>query len=503
MPVNHRPVSLLSSAFAIIQVFLISQTCVSAQSPQKHISVDLKVSQPQMLTLKNGQAVTIELLKFNESRDTVRKGVRKVHAQFLINDQTFDLQSGPYSLPAKVGALRIDIPVTAGYNSNSTEDHWRLTPGCDLRVRIWPEDGSLSPEQFIYPVRQQWFASGTQMANEPTFIDGGEDPSRTRIYYHSGLDIGGPEGLAEVVAATNGTIVSLGHEIISNLEKDHPVAKRYDVIYLLDERGWYYRYSHLQQFNPTLKLGQKVSKGTSLGVLGKEGGSGGWAHLHFEIKARQPSGNYGTEEGYAFLWEAAVNRPNARVVAVARPHRLVRVGETVELDASKSWSAVGGPLKIEWKLGSGQLASGPKVLVKYDKPGHYSEVAMVTDANGNSSYDFAVTQVLDPNQPGHLPPSIQAAFWPSLGVKPSTPVIFLTRTFRTTQGEEVWDFGDGTPEVRVKSDGNLKSLAPDGFASTIHRFSRSGDYIVRVSRTNDRGEKATAHLHVRVEDPIK
>jgi len=41
-----------------------------------------------------------------------------------------------------------------------------------------------------------------------------------------------------------------------------------------------------------------------IGVLGKEGGSGGWSHLHFDIQSRQPSGKWGTQEAYAFAWEA-------------------------------------------------------------------------------------------------------------------------------------------------------------------------------------------------------
>ena len=45
--------------------------------------------------------------------------------------------------------------------------------------------------------------------------------------------------------------------------------------------------------------------GQKLGVLGKEGGSGGWTHLHFDITKRQPSGLWGIEEGYAFLVSGA------------------------------------------------------------------------------------------------------------------------------------------------------------------------------------------------------
>jgi hypothetical protein len=58
---------------------------------------------------------------------------------------------------------------------------------------------------------------------------------------------------------------------------------------------------------------------------------------------------------------------------------------------------------------------------------------------------------------------------------------------------------DGSPTVQVQSDGNVKPLAPDGYASTVHRFGKPGDYLVRVERTNRRGLKATTRLHVRAE----
>lgn len=470
--------------------------------PARHATIDISTASPQAVRLPDGQTVKVELLSYQESRDPLRNAVRSTDISLKIDGTNLKFRAEPYSLPKKVGSFWIDCPVSLGYLENSTSDHWAMKKGSAVRLRIWPEGSSFSPESFVYPVRQKWFASGTQMANEPTYVDGGEDSRRKQVYYHSGLDIGGPEGLAEVVAATDGTIVSLGNAILNDLEKDHPVAKRYDVIYLRDSRGWYYRYSHLQQFNPELKLGQIVKKGEFLGILGKEGGSGGWAHLHFEIKARQPSGEYGTEEGYAFLWEAALHRPHTNILAVARPHRLVRIGDEVVLDAQKSWSR-SGALQYEWLLSDGRKETVPNPKIQYKQAGHYSEILKVSDQNGNVSYDFAVTQVLDEKNPDQLPPSIQAAYWPSLGVKTSTPVTFLTRTFRTTDGEEVWDFGDGTPTVKVLSDGTVKTLAPDGFAATVHRFAKPGHYVVKVSRTNSRGESATAHLHVHVEESLR
>jgi hypothetical protein len=34
---------------------------------------------------------------------------------------------------------------------------------------------------------------------------------------------------------------------------------------------------------------------------------------------------------------------------------------------------------------------------------------------------------------------------------------------------------------------------------TEHRFKKPGDYLVRVARSNERGETAVAHLSVRIE----
>lgn len=67
-----------------------------------------------------------------------------------------------------------------------------------------------------------------------------------------------------------------------------------------------------------------------------------------------------------------------------------------------------------------------------------------------------------------------------------------------TFGEETWNFGDDTPPVKVKSDGNVKEHAPDGYAITQHAFANPGHYLVRVERTNEQGEPAIAHLHVEV-----
>ncbi len=76
---------------------------------------------------------------------------------------------------------------------------------------------------------------------DPVYVDGGERAGKRIIYDHSGLDIGGSEGLVEVVAVTDTLVVSVGDVVLDEHKSDTPVSSRYDVVYLLDNRGWYYR----------------------------------------------------------------------------------------------------------------------------------------------------------------------------------------------------------------------------------------------------------------------
>ncbi|MFO0806615.1 MAG: PKD domain-containing protein [Gemmataceae bacterium] len=460
-------------------------------------TADLNVGESQEIALGGDKKVVIKLIGLKEIRDDLRNAVRIAEVTVEVNGRKVTLVSGNYRLPLTVAGVRIDCPITKGFREGtSTGNVWALDK--DARLRVWPEGSPLmNPGTFRYPAKQRWFASGTQMANEPVHVDGGEVPGNKPVYYHYGLDIGGAEGLVEVVAATDGEVVSSGKEAVADFAST-PVKPRYDVVYLRDGRGWYYRYSHLHTIDPSIKVGATVKMGQRVGLLGKEGGSGGWSHLHFDITAKQPSGKWGIVEGYAFLWEAYLEEHKPKLVAVARPHQLAKVGDKVVLDASRSWAADAGKKTFDWTFTDGRSATGERVERTYDKPGVYSEVLKFTDAAGRVDYDFAVVNVLDKDHPDRLPPSIHAAYSPTFGIKPGDDITFFVRTFRTIEGKETWDFGDGSPKVEVRSDGNLVPLAKDGYARTVHRFEKPGHYLVRVERTNGRGETAVARLHVRV-----
>jgi len=472
--------------------------------PEPFTVVDLNLGESVQAKLPDGRPVSVTLIDLVETRDDVRDAVRRAEVTVEVNRERVKLVSANYRLPVAAGGVQIDCPITKGYIlaiRKPYENPWSLDK--DVRLRLWPGGGPwIQPGTFVYPARQRWFATDTQMCNEPVFVDGGDLPTNKAIYYHWGLDIGGAEGLVEVVAATDGFVITAGLESLARGELPGPVRPRYDVVYVRDARGWFHRYSHLFTIDPAVKPGAAVKMGQRIGLLGKEGSSGGWAHLHYDMSAVQPSGRYGIVEGYCFLWQAYHAQHHTQLQAVARPHYFVKVGQPVTLDGTRSWSVKGSRhIKgYEWTFTDGSRAAGPTSQRTYDRPGVYSEILKVTDLDGRIDYDFAVVHVINPQRLDQVPPSIHAAYWPTFGLKPGQEITFKVRSFRlrADEGRERWDFGDGSPPVEVQSDGRAVKLAKDGYAVTTHRYQRPGHYLVSVQRTNDRGETATARLHVRV-----
>jgi hypothetical protein len=454
--------------------------------------VDLDVGESATVELSDGSRALVRLVGLNEVRDDVRDAVRRAEAAVEVDGIRATVVSATYHLPLTVGRVQIDCTITRGYLSNSRGNPWQLHK--DARFRLWPAGSPwVRPGTLAYPVEQRWFATDTQFSNEPTFVDGPEEPQARTIYYHNGLDFGGSEGDVPVLAVADALVVQAGQRKLPDAEP----SVRYDKVSILDRRGWTYSYLHLKSIAPGIDPGVVVHMGQRIGTLGKEGDSGGWSHLHMWLTDLQPNGRSGTDDMYAYAWQVYLAQRSPDVVAVARPHHLIWAGESARLDGSKSWSAHDAIVRYDWTFTDGSTARGPVVERTYLKPGEYNETLKVTDAEGRVAYDFAVVQVIG-RDPVHVPPGLHAACWPTLGLAAGQVVNFKVRAFGTTHGEEVWDFGDGSPPSTTQSDGCVEALAPDGYARTVHRYDRPGDYVVTVRRSDEQGVEAVTHLWVRI-----
>jgi murein DD-endopeptidase MepM/ murein hydrolase activator NlpD len=467
-------------------------------------TVDLNRGEEQTVALCDGSTVRVKLADIKERRDSVRGALREALVTVEIDGRPVTVSSCLYHLPQTLGSVQLDCPITKGFVQKNANP-WSLDR--DARIRLWPKGSPwIRPGTFGYPLRQRWFASQTQMSNE-TADD--EQVEKKTFYYHWGLDFGGADDLVDVLAATDGVVVSVAGKLLGKNPDPANLKPRYDVIYIRDGRGWYYRYSHLDSFDPAVNLGARVAMGQKIGVLGKKGASGGWSHLHLDIDRPQPSGRYGIDDAYAFVWQAYQQEHPTPLVAVARPRELVYAGEPVTLDASRSWSAAGPEaMRYQWTFDDGATADGPRVTHCYERPGNYSPILKVSDSAGRVAYDFGRVFVLSRDNPRRRPPNVHAAYWPTRGIRPGEPVTFkvLTRNVRPDEGRETWDFGDGGPTVTTQSSFRLPRKGERTnyetqaiYATTTHAYERPGEYLVKVQRANDRGETGTDHLYVQVE----
>lgn len=474
--------------------------------------IDLDLGEEKSVELCDGTRARVKATAVKLDRNKAGT-IRRATISVQINDQEGELISASYQLPQSIGGVQVDCPVTKDFVGGK-HNPYRLEK--DVRLRLWPQGTPwIEPGAMIYPVKQiQWLASSSQMGNEPTYVNQGSN----RLWfgkgrYHEDQDFGGADGRDQVIAATDGIIVSAGNASLPE-ETGTPARTRKDVVYVRDARGWYYRYSHLDEVDSQLKPGDSIRQGQRIGLLGKEGASGGWAHLHFGVWVKMPSGEWGSDYAYPFIWQAYQEQFHPQLIAVARPSASQSVGEPVLLDGRCSWSATGKIVAYEWTLSDGETVKKPVFERVYEKPGTYSEILKVTDAAGNVDYDFKVVQIGSADMQ-FGPPSIHAAYHPGGRIRPGDPVTFMVRSFGMSDGQEVWDFGDGSATVAVTSDGcviprdayvnNDEALkekflhAKDGYASTVHRFEKRGMFLVKVSRTNGEGISATARLKVVVE----
>lgn len=490
-------------AYSIIQMDLerttpdIALPGIDSGDPLVRVA-DMDVNETIEVQLSNGKSIRVKVVEVIETRDPIFQTLTGAIVKIEVNGQPQDIQCANYHLPVTAAGVQVDCPAISGYMVDAGTDWWKLKKS--VRLRFWPGDSMwIQPGTFKYPIKQKWMASRTWFSNEPI------SPSNMgSVYYHAGMDIGAVEGLTEVIAATHGKVVTVG-DVVG--EEVHPAARpRYDVVYIEDHRGWLYRYSHLSSIDANLKVGDRITMGQRIGYVGKEGGSGGWSHLHFHIESLQPSGLWGIQDSYAFLWQSYLEEFKPEIVALARPHVKTLVGLPVDLDASGSWSKA-RITSYEWSFMDGSKGWGPVVSRVYDTPGTYSELVKITDAQGRIDYDFMIVMVYPVAQSetnevvAHSIPGVHVAYYPTHDIYPGDPVIFQSRGrgLKEPGGVDVYDFGDGSPKVEVPSNIEMEHHAANGYGTGIHHFPEPGHYIVRVDRTDPQtGYTGSQHVIVTV-----
>ena len=176
---------------------------------------------------------------------------------------------------------------------------------------------------------------------------------------------------------------------------------------------------------------------------------------------------------------AQITRPNVPPVAIVSngPSFTVRLGETLVLDGSPSYSPLGNPLTYNWLWGDGAVSNNAPSIVshRYGAGGPYPGGLIVADNRGGSNTcNFQVTV-----GPSNRPPII------AMTVSTSTPYVESTVTFDATASTDpegdpmtfAWDFGD-----RSKTTGPL----------VTHVFHQISDFTVTLTVADNHGGVTTA-----------
>ena len=421
--------------------------------------------------LKDGREKTIRLESVEESKDTVVGLVRRAAVVVAIDGKRLDLECAPYVLPAEAEGLRIQADTTSG----------RLDMPKRVQLSLWDaSDPIVDADLFRFPLLDyRLFSHGTQAYGEPVHLghrDG--DPVGQSFYHDYGFDLAGYEGRQRVVSAIDGTVVQAQREE--------------GTLAIEDDRGIILVYCHLDSILSALREGVKVKRGQWVGMLGRRGGSGNFSHLHVgmylsrsAMAADQMTRNLNL---YPWLLASYLEASGAKLLAVARPHHIVRTGETVVFDGTHSVARGAKIASFRWAFDDGTEASGPRAEKVYEEPGCYSAALWVEDDRGEKDVDFVTVRVFSRSAPESCIPTIFATFTPAADIRPGQPVNFRL----WPQGAEAEsiriDFGDGAV---------LADYVP--YSAVTHIFKESGIHVVTISGLSA-GLRVTQKLKVIVEE---
>lgn len=431
----------------------------------------LDVNESHKFKLNNGEERVVRLVSVEDHRDSVVKLVRRSDVRIEIDGRPLDLASMPYRMPTEVAGLRIQADTTSGYGNISKRVQLSLWDAAEPIVDV---------KRFGFPIANFRFLShGTQCYNEPVHSGAGDDDPAGNVFYHDyGFDMGGYEAGDPVLSAVEGKVI-------------HFWPSREDVcsVVVQDSGGLNWEHGHLHSFQPEIVLGAHVAKGQRLGLLGRNGPSGNFSHLHL--------GTYLTKQDldvdnrnrrlnlYPWLVTAYQAEHPKGLCAVARPHHIALTGEKVVLDGSNSLAWGGGKItEWRWTLPDGREVKQATAETRFDKPGAYVAVLWVKDDRGNEDVDFCQVKVFSNEKPEKGMPHLYMTCTPTQDVRPDQPVRFRFWPQGNLSGPIHVDFGDGT---------KLDDYKP--YTEVSHHFQSPGIHIV-TAQSEEAGKPIVQKLKV-------
>jgi murein DD-endopeptidase MepM/ murein hydrolase activator NlpD len=431
------------------------QKFISKYSSQKIVCLD--IDEEYSFELKNGTRKKIKLVSVKEHRDSVIEKMRLAEVNVKIDDKAVDLICAPYVMPTEVDGLRIQADTTAG---------WVRMPG-KVQLSVWDAtEPIVKTDRLAFPIPDYLlFSHGIQNFNEVVHLgrkDG--NPNGPSFYHNYGIDFAGYEGGELVLSPVDGVVRHLWSE-----------EYHYCSITLEDENGMIWAMSHLDSKMPYIAEGLHVEKGQAIGFLGMQCSPGRFSHLHIGTYFRSEDGGVHHKGRNVRLnlypWFVTAYKELAdsqRLLAVARPHHSVRVGEEERFDGSNSLAFDSKIVAYKWQFHDGRVIEKAVVERKFDKPGTFIASLFVTDDKGNEDVDFCKVKVYPSSGELEGLPSIFMSYTPTVNIRAGEPVKYRIWLQGADKNIPIKvDFGDGDVINDYKS-----------FTNIQHEFKTTGIHIV-------------------------
>ena len=329
----------------------------------------------------------------------MRSAIREARVRVEVNGQTVTLVSANYRLPVTVGGRADRLPGDQGLLQELRPLRGLLGPGQGRAaaalagglalgragdVRLPDQAALVRRRRRRWPTSRRSSTAATPRPDAP-------------IYYHSGLDIGGCEGLVDVVSACDGLVVSAGGKALPEYP-DIPFYKRARLRLRLRPR------------RPRLVLSLRPPEvdrpGDPPGEAGQDGPEdrrprqGGLERRLVAPALRHQDqaalGQVGHPGGIRLPLGGVPARAQAadpRRGAAAPPDLGRREGDPRRL-ALLERGGRDRPLRVDLRRREHRDRTARR-SARTTSPGSYSEVLKVVDARGRVDYDFAVVQVID------------------------------------------------------------------------------------------------------------
>jgi len=395
----------------------------------------------------------------------------KAEVDVIVSGNMFTLRMQPYQMPVSVDGLRIYVEAVKKVDEIPNLDPVdKMEKDVRLSVVIDGEPWGI-PSEIEFPLKQYRYRSASYNNTWGALVP------FNLLYYHRGEDFGAIPDKLEVTAWVKGEIIR------SPLPQGNIGSNS---IMIRDKNELVYDYSHCntEYIDPGVQKGRSVEKGQYLAKTGMTWD--GRKSQHSDPHLHTGMGYNGYQLSlFPYAVESYLRMYNDKLIAIAGGYRFAKVGETVEIDGSRSICRDGEKIESwQWKLHDGQIVNQPVTVLKYNSPGYYSEELTVKTEGGTIDSDFLQVRVFEENSTRKIAYG-WAYYYPVRNIKPGMDIVFWNRLINTDTEVKI-DFGDGTAAQTIKEE--IK-----------HSYDHSGNYIVELSSRGPANEPVSVKLEVVVD----